>query len=73
MSIKYNDFTPDSIVQTIIERFVERAKMGKEKYGQTLDRVDLKDMDYLQHLQEELMDAILYLEKYKTIKEDLDS
>ena len=73
MPVKYDEFTPDSIVQTIIERFVERAKFGEKKYGQTLDRVDLKDMDYLQHLQEELMDAILYLEKYKTIKEDLDS
>jgi len=73
MSIKYNDFTPDSVVQTIIERFVKRAKFGEKKYGTNLDRVDLKDMDYLQHLQEELMDAILYLEKYKTIKKDLDS
>jgi hypothetical protein len=63
MSIKYNDFTPDSIVQTIIERFVERAKMGKEKYGQTLDRSDLSLEDWLEHSIQEKLDDILYMQK----------
>ena len=63
MSIKYNDFTPDSIVQTIIERFVERAKMGKEKYGQTLDRSDLSLEDWLEHSIQEKLDDILYIQK----------
>ena len=37
--------------------------MGKEKYGQTLDRTDLSVLEYLQHAKEEAMDLALYLEK----------
>ena len=37
--------------------------MGKNKYGQTLDRTDLSVLDYLQHAKEEAMDMALYLEK----------
>jgi hypothetical protein len=56
-------FTVDSIVQSIIDEHVKRAEMGLNKYGQTLDRTDLSLVDYLQHTKEELMDAVLYLEK----------
>jgi hypothetical protein len=55
----------DSIVSAIIQKFIARAKMGKEKYGTDLDRQDLKPLDWIQHAQEELMDGILYLEKLK--------
>lgn len=60
----------DSIVNRVLEKFVNRAKIGKEKYGQTLDRNDLTDKEWLTHLQEELMDATLYLEKLKQINGD---
>lgn len=60
----------DSIVNRVLEKFVSRAKIGKEKYGQTLDRNDLTDKEWLTHLQEELMDATLYLEKLKQINGD---
>lgn len=53
----------DSIVDSIIDEHIKRAKMGKEKYGQTLDRTDLSVVDYLQHAKEEAMDLALYLEK----------
>ena len=62
----------DSIVNRVLEKFVNRAKIGKEKYGQTLDRKDLTDKEWLNHLQEELMDATLYLEKLKQIQEDIE-
>jgi len=55
--------TTDSIVDSIIDEHIKRAKMGKNKYGQTLDRTDLGLIDYLQHTKEELMDAVLYIEK----------
>lgn len=55
----------DSIVQTIVQKFVERSVRGKEKYGTDLDRTDLSVLDWIQHAQEEHMDAILYLEKLK--------
>lgn len=55
----------DSVVFSVISQFVNRAKFGKEKYGVTLDRDDLSMLDWIQHAQEEHMDAILYLEKLK--------
>jgi len=53
----------DSIVESLIDEHVKRAKMGQKKYGQTLDRKDLSVIDYLQHAKEEAMDLALYLEK----------
>jgi len=59
-------FSTDSIVNTVVQRFIQRSDFGQKKYGVTLDRTDLKTADWIQHMQEELMDAILYLEKLKT-------
>ena len=53
----------DSVVDSVIDQHVKRALMGKNKYGQTLDRTDLSVLDYLQHAKEEAMDLALYLEK----------
>ena len=55
----------DRIVQKVIEAYKERSKVGIEKYGQTMEREDLSALDWLQHLQEELMDATLYIESLK--------
>ncbi len=55
----------DSVVRAVIEKFLDRAKVGKAKYGTDLDRTDLSVLDWIQHAQEEHMDAILYLEKLK--------
>ena len=60
-----NNFTKDSIVNSIIHKFINRSNLGIQKYGTTLDRNDLSTNDWIQHVQEELMDAILYLEKLK--------
>jgi len=60
----------DSIVDSIIDQFVQRAIMGKEKYGCGLDRTDLNLLDYINHALEEHMDAILYLQKAKKILEE---
>jgi hypothetical protein len=60
-----NNFKPDSVVQAVIDKFAARAKMGKEKYGVTMDRDDLEFWDWLNHFQEELMDGIVYAEKLK--------
>lgn len=55
----------DSIVDSIVKKFLERSHLGQKKYGTTLDRTDLKTLDWINHAQEELMDGILYLEKLK--------
>jgi GR25 family glycosyltransferase involved in LPS biosynthesis len=58
--------TSDSIVNNVIDSFIKRSNLGLQKYGTTLDRNDLSVLDWIQHAQEEHMDAILYLEKLKT-------
>jgi len=62
----------DKYVQAVKEKFEERSQTGIKKYNKTLERNDLNLVDWLTHLQEELMDATLYVEKLKSYaKEDL--
>ena len=55
----------DTVVLSVISSFQERSRAGQLKYGTTLDRTDLTPLQWAQHMQEELMDAILYLERLK--------
>ena len=55
----------DPILIRVLAKYYERSEKGIEKYGRTLDRDDLNFLDWLNHLQEELMDATLYIEKLK--------
>jgi len=59
----------DSIVKKTIDEFIQRSEIGKKKYGTTLDRTDLCDMDYIQHAKEEAMDMVLYLNKFLSMKQ----
>ena len=56
----------DPVVETVVDKFVERSDVGFKKYGQTLDKerkTGVKDLAaYLNDIQEELMDAILYIQ-----------
>lgn len=51
----------DAIVESVINKYQQRSKLGIGKYGTTLQ--DNNTDDFLLHLQEELMDASLYIEK----------
>lgn len=55
----------DKIVEKVIKLFRKRSKRGIEKYGTTLESNELSNREWLQHLQEELMDAALYVERLK--------
>ena len=55
----------DPILLRVLAKYYERSQTGIKKYGRTLDRDDLSFLDWLTHLQEELMDATLYIEKLK--------
>jgi len=55
----------DTVVASVVRSFQERSRAGQLIYGTTLDRVDLTPLQWAQHMQEELMDAILYLERLK--------
>jgi hypothetical protein len=55
----------DKIVQEIKDKFEKRSQLGIKKYGTTLERDDLTAEEWVNHLQDELMDAILYLQRLK--------
>ncbi len=55
----------DPVVERVVEKFVDRSDVGFEKYGITLEDDPSKMLEWLNHLQEELMDAVLYLQKAK--------
>ena len=57
----------DSIVTSVVEQFKARSKMGEQKYGVNMDREDLAFGEWVTHMKEELMDAILYLEKLEKL------
>ena len=56
----------DKIVNRVLGAYKLRSEEGIRKYGTTLERDDLNAFEWLTHLQEELMDATLYIEKLKT-------
>ena len=62
----------DPVVKNVVDQFVSRSDVGYDKYGSTLDderRNKMKDLaGYLKDIQEELMDAILYIQ---TAREEL--
>ena len=64
-----NSKNRDSVVEQVKDSFELRSLTGIKKYGTTLDREDISLLDWLTHLQEELMDATLYIQK---LKNDLD-
>ena len=55
----------DSVLLAVMAKYYERSKRGQSKYGTNLDRTDVDLLGWLDHLQEELMDATLYIEKLK--------
>ena len=57
------------IEEQVINKLRSRAAAGKAKYGTTMERNDLTNAEWLKHLQEELMDAAVYVEKLLTIIE----
>ena len=62
-----NKFEEDLIVKKVISKFKKRSKVGIKKYNTTLQENNEGMLAFLTHLQEELMDATLYIEKLKSI------
>ena len=65
----------DPVVRRVVDKFVSRSDIGFEKYGSTLDderRLKMKGLTkYLNDIQEELMDAILYIQTAREELQDL--
>ena len=59
----------DQVVDNVIDKFYDRSQVGITKYGTTL--YNNNQDNYFKHLQEELMDATLYLQKLMDLKEEI--
>ena len=55
----------DKNVENVVKQLRDREEEGLLKYGVNTERTDLSSLEWLQHLQEELMDASVYIEKLK--------
>lgn len=56
----------DVNVENVVQSLRTREEAGLQKYGVNTERTDLSTMEWLQHLQEELMDGAVYIEKLKS-------
>ena len=65
----------DPVVKNVVDKFVDRSDIGYAKYGSTLDderRLKMKGLTkYLNDIQEELMDAVLYIQAAREELQDL--
>ena len=61
----------DNNVKNVIVQLRSREEQGLLKYGVNTERKDLTNLEWLQHLQEELMDATVYIEKLKSEMQDM--
>ena len=65
----------DPVVRSVVDKFVSRSDVGYAKYGSSLDderRLKMKGLQkYLNDVQEELMDAILYIQSARDELQDL--
>jgi|TARA_B100002019_G_scaffold55354_1_gene47547 hypothetical protein len=71
---KYVVKTDDKIVQTVIEKIDQRSLIGQAKYGaMMMEEVEGKDKDlndFLIDVQEEIMDALLYIQAARACLRD---
>ena len=69
MSKRGYDFR-DPIIQKVVEKFISRSDVGFSKYKVTLDEDSKSINEWLNNIQEELMDAVNYIEKLKSVLVD---
>ena len=60
----------DSVNSEVIKKICLRAESGMQNYGVSMDRDDLSLLNWLQHLQEEMLDACVYIEKILMKKQE---
>lgn len=59
----------DKIVQQVVDKYTNRSEVGIAKYGTTLENNNVDN--YMNHLQQELMDATLYIEKIMYLNREI--
>lgn len=59
----------DKIVKQVVDKYTNRSEVGIAKYGTTLENNNVDN--YMNHLQQELMDATLYIEKIMYLNREI--
>ena len=66
--------TEDKVVRAVLRKMDKRSLIGQAKYGAMMhEEIEGKDkdlLDFLNDVQEEIMDALLYIEAAKKCIED---
>jgi hypothetical protein len=59
------EMSPDKNVEAVRDKLLQRSIVGLKKYGVTTERDDIDLAGWLEHLQLELLDAVIYIEAAK--------
>ena len=56
------------IYKEVITDLISREKMGRAKYGTTVDKANLSEKEWMQHAYEEALDFAIYLKRMMSKK-----
>jgi hypothetical protein len=62
------DNCQSDVYKEVITDLISREKMGRAKYGTTVDKANLSEKEWMQHAYEEALDFAIYLKKMMSKK-----
>lgn len=69
MSITHDfDNCQSDVYKEVITDLISREKMGRAKYGTTVDKANLSEKEWMQHAYEEALDFAIYLKRMMSKK-----
>lgn len=68
----HKDERQDPLVQRVVDNILKRSEVGMKTYKVSMEDADKPVEDWITDAQEELTDAVIYLEKVKQKIRDLD-
>lgn len=65
MSTEMKEINKNVILSSVLEKFVQQTEKGLEKYGHSVNPDELTAIEWINHFQEEMIDAFIYSEIIK--------
>jgi hypothetical protein len=62
------DNCQSDVYKEVITDLISREKMGRAKYGTTVDNANLSEKEWLHHAYEEALDMAIYLKRILSLK-----
>lgn len=62
------DNCQSDIYKEVITDLISREKIGRAKYGTTVDKANLSEKEWMQHAYEEALDFAIYLKRLMSKK-----